>query len=108
MSEKNKNGFDDLGKTVSDLVKNVKKVVTDSTESITSKLKIEKQKAEIRAEIGHHSRELSKYYETLGRNYYSDIAINKKPSRYTEVMDNIRTKEKLIELLNEKLDVLEK
>ena len=104
MSENNKNGFEDLGKTISDLLTNVTKVVTESTEGLTSKLKVEKQKAE----IGHHSRELSKYYETLGRNYYNDIVINKKSGTYTEVMDNIRTKEKLIELLNEKLDVLEK
>ena len=103
MSENNKNGFDDLGKTISDLLTNVTKVVTESTEGLTSKLKVEKQKAEIRAEIGHHSRELSKYYETLGRNYYNDIVINKKSGTYTEVMDNIRTKEKLIELLNEKV-----
>ena len=94
MSENNKNGFDDLGKTISDLVTNVTKVVTESTEGLTSKLKVEKQKAEIRAEIGHHSRELSKYYETLGRNYYNDIVINKKSGTYTEVMDNIRTKRK--------------
>ena len=51
MSENNKNGFEDLGKTISDLLTNVTKVVTESTEGLTSKLKVEKQKAEIRAEI---------------------------------------------------------
>ena len=32
MSENNKNGFEDLGKTISDLLTNVTKVVTESTE----------------------------------------------------------------------------
>ncbi len=57
MSENNKNGFDDLGKTISDLVTNVTKVVTESTEGLTSKLR-EKQRLRIRAE-NWSSRELS-------------------------------------------------
>lgn len=44
MSENNKNGFEDLGKTISDLLTNVTKVVTESTEGLTSKLKVEKAK----------------------------------------------------------------
>ncbi|MDY6034227.1 MAG: hypothetical protein SPI63_01355 [Bulleidia sp.] len=108
MSENNKNGFDDLNKTVTDFVNKATKAASEATQGILSKIDLEKQKAEIRSEIGHHSRELSKYYETLGRNYYNDIVTKKASGNYTDVMDNIRTKEKLIELLNEKLDTLEK
>ncbi|MCR5794186.1 MAG: hypothetical protein K6G61_02395 [Solobacterium sp.] len=83
------------------------KILQDSGKSVLSKLDIEKQKAEIRSDIGHIARDLSRIYEKLGRDYYNKKVTGVAIESENDTMDLIRSKEKLIELLNEKLDNLE-
>ena len=83
------------------------KILQDSGKSVLSKLDIEKQKAEIRSDIGHIARDLSRIYEKFGRDYYNMKVTGVAIESENDTMDLIRSKEKLIELLNEKLDNLE-
>lgn len=83
------------------------KTMKETTEVVLKKFDLEKQKAEIRSEIGHHSRELSKSYEKLGRQYYLHVEQGKEIGGEKDIFELIRSKEKLIELLNEKLEKLE-
>lgn len=109
MSENNnKNDFnkDDLTEQFNTFVNKAVKTVQTVSKKTAEKISIEKQKAEVRSEIGHTSRELSKAYEKLGRAYFDAKESNTAIELEKETFDIIRAKEKLVELLNDKLDHL--
>ncbi len=110
---------EDLNKKINDIAQKVGKAVEDSSKSVLDTLNetgrkvldtldTEKKKAEIRSEIGHNSRDLSKAYEKLGRDYFTAKMAGHDLSSNNETFNLIRSKEKVIELLNEKLDLIEK
>lgn len=99
---------DEFSKQFSSFIDSAVKSAQDLGKKAADRLDKEKQKAEVRSEIGHNSRELSKAYEKLGRAYYEFKENNTVISEEKDTFDLIRSKEKLIELLNEKLDSLEK
>ena len=98
---------DDFNTKLNELVGNLSKVIQDGSKTVLSTLDKEKAKAELRAEIGHNSRDLTKAYEQLGRDFYAATVTGKKFEPSNSTMDLIRSKEKVIELLNEKLDKLD-
>ncbi len=106
MSENNNNNKD-FSERMNAFKEEAKKAMKETTESILKKIELEKRKAEIKSEIGHNSRELSKSYEKLGRQYFSYKEEHTEIGGEKETFELIRSKEKLIELLNEKLDQLE-
>lgn len=83
------------------------KAMKETVDTVVKKLDTEKRKAEIKSEIGHTSRDLSKSYEKLGRQYFLNKEQGLEIGGEEETFELIRSKEKLIELLNEKLDHLE-
>lgn len=99
---------DDISKQFNDFINSAVKVTQDFGKKAATRLDQEKQKAEVRSEIGHNSREVSRAYEKLGREYYEFKENNTEMKDETDTFDLIRSKEKLIELLNEKLDSFEK
>lgn len=98
---------DDLTKMFQEFMETAERTVTEGSKKIVERIDSEKQKAEIRSEIGHLSRDLSKAYELLGREYYSAKVTQTPMHGEADIFDKIRSKEKLIELYNEKLDRLE-
>ena len=105
MSENKEKDFTERFNTVKD---EALKAMRETTETVLKKLDTEKRKAEIRSEIGHNARELSKAYEKLGREYFLLKEGSIQETDEKETFAKIRDKEKLIELLNEKLDQLDK
>ena len=110
---------EDLNKKINELTQNISKIVEDGSKTVMDTISttgkkvmdtfdLEKKKAEISSEIGHNSRDLSKAYEKLGRDYYTAKMAGHDLSSNNETFSLIRSKEKVIELLNEKLDLLEK
>lgn len=99
---------DDFNTKVNDFVDKAAKTLEEGGRSLLGRLEIEKQKAEIRAEIGHNSRDLTKAYEKLGRDYYAAKVTGRVMTDDANTFDLIRSKEKVIELLNEKLTQLDK
>lgn len=83
------------------------KAMKETVDTVVKKLDTEKRKAEIKSEIGHNARELSKCYEKLGRQYFLNKEQGLEIGGEKDTFELIRSKEKLIELLNEKLDSLE-
>ena len=67
MSENKEKDFTERFNTLKD---EALKAMRETTETVLKKLDTEKRKAEIRSEIGHNARELSKAYEKLGREYF--------------------------------------
>ncbi len=99
---------EDFNSKVNEFVDKAAKSIEEGGKSLLSRLEIEKKKAEIRSEIGHNSRELSKAYERLGREFFMAKEAGRAYSDENDLFDRIRSKERTIELLNEKLDTLEK
>ena len=109
---------EDLNSKINEITEKVSKAVEDGSKEVLGTLnekgkqvlrmlELEKKKAEIRSEIGHNSRDLSKAYEKLGRDYFNAKMAGHYLSSNNETFNLIRSKEKVIELLNEKLDILE-
>ena len=105
MSE-NRNG--DFEKKVNDMVDDLMKKVNDVAKEVVTKFDSEKEKAQIRSEIGHNSRDLTKAYEKLGRAYYESVSKGEPMEDMKDTMEMIRSKELLVKLLNEKLDGLDR
>ena len=105
MSE-NRNG--DFEKKVNDMVDDLMKKVNDVAKEVVEKIDSEKEKAQIRSEIGHNSRDLTKAYEKLGRAYYESVSKGEPMEDMKDTMEMIRSKELLVKLLNEKLDNLDR
>lgn len=105
MSE-NRNG--DFEKKVNDMVDDLMKKVNDVAKEVVTKFDSEKEKAQIRSEIGHNSRDLTKAYEKLGRAYYESVSKGEPMEEMKDTMEMIRSKELLVKLLNEKLDNLDR
>ena len=99
---------DDFNTKVNDFVDKAAKTLEEGGRSLLGRLEIEKQKAEIRAEIGHNSRDLTKAYEKLGRAYFDAKEKGTAVEGEAGILDLIRSKEKVLQLLPEKLNVLEK
>ena len=105
MSE-NRNG--DFEKKVNDMVDDLMKKVNDVAKEVVTRFDSEKEKAQIRSEIGHNSRDLTKAYEKLGRAYYESVSKGEPMEDMKDTMEMIRSKELLVTLLNEKLDNLDR
>lgn len=105
MSE-NRNG--DFEKKVNDMVDDLMKKVNDVAKEVVTKFDSEKEKAQIRSEIGHNSRDLTKAYEKLGRAYYESVSKGEPMEEMKDTMEMIRSKEMLVKLLNEKLEGLDR
>ena len=105
MSE-NRDG--DFEKKVNDMVDDLMKKVNDVAKEVVTRFDSEKEKAQIRSEIGHNSRDLTKAYEKLGRAYYESVSKGEPMEDMKDTMEMIRSKELLVKLLNEKLDNLDR
>ena len=105
MSENRNNDFE---KKVNDMVDDLMKKVNDVAKEVVEKIDSEKEKAQIRSEIGHNSRDLTKAYEKLGRAYYESVSKGEPMEDMKDTMEMIRSKELLVKLLNEKLDNLDR
>lgn len=105
MSE-NRNG--DFEKKVNDMVDDLMKKFNDVAKEVVTRFDSEKEKAQIRSEIGHNSRDLTKAYEKLGRAYYESVSKGEPMEDMKDTMEMIRSKELLVKLLNEKLDNLDR
>ena len=105
MSE-NRNG--DFEKKVNDMVDDLMKKVNDVAKEVVTRFDSEKEKAQIRSEIGHNSRDLTKAYEKLGRAYYESVSKGEPMEDMKDTMEMIRSKDLLVKLLNETLDNLDR
>lgn len=94
---------DELNKTITEVTDKVVKVVHESRTRVLNRLDVEQKKAQIRSEIGHNQRDLTKAYEKLGREYYAAKESGIDMADMSATLEMIRSKEKVVELLNEKL-----
>ena len=96
----------DFEKQFNDLYDKVAKVVVDSAKAAKSVADVQTAKLKLRAEIGQNERDITKAYNRLGQAYYEAKVNNAEMSDVNDVLDLIRSKKKLVELLQEKLDAM--
>ncbi len=115
MADEIKKIADDLMKEAEDWVKyvdvqsdKVVKFVRDNTKDISGAIKKERRKIELRSEIGEHTRTLNKAYTRLGEAYYNSTAEHKAMEDVKDLMALIQSNRKLLDLLQQQLDTLEK
>lgn len=93
---------------VNELIDKASKTIEEGSKSLLSRLDFEKKKAEIRSEIGHTSRDLTKAYEKLGREFFEAKMNNREFEDSASTFELIKSKEKVLELLHDKLTQVEK
>ncbi len=107
MSEINKKA-EEIVKLFNDTVDKGVKIVNESTKDLTDSLKRERKKMEIRSQIGEHQRALTKAYTRLGEAYYASKTAGKAMENMEDVEGLIKSNKKVVELLTEQLEALEK
>lgn len=107
MEENSEDEKDELKDKINSFTTEALKAMKETVDTVVKKIDLEKRKAEIKSEIGHTSRDLSKSYEKLGRQYFLHKEQGLEIGGEEDTFELLRSKEKLIELLNEKLDSLE-
>lgn len=100
MSENNNNDFnsfvDSMSKTLNQHMKNVKDMVD-----------LGSQKMKLKSEIGQNERDITKTYARLGEAYYNAKSSGGEMGNVDDLLKLIDAKKKLIQLLNEKLALLD-
>ncbi len=98
---------EDFNTKVNEFVDKASRTIEEGSKTLLSKIDYEKRKAEIRSEIGHTSRDLTKAYEKLGREFYEAKTAGKEFEDVFNTFELIRSKEKVLELLHDKLTQIE-
>ncbi len=75
------------------------KVVKATTETQTAKLKL-------RSEIGQNQRDITKAYTRLGEAYFEAQENGAEMSNVNDLLELVRSKKKVVDLLQEKLNAL--
>ena len=115
MADEFKKITDELKKEAEDWVKyvdeqsdKVVKFVRENTKDISAAFQAERKKMELRSEIGDHTRTLNKAYMRLGEAYYNSTAEHKAMEDVKDLMALIQSNRKLVQLLQNQLNSLEK
>ncbi len=98
---------EDFNTKVNEFVDKASRTIEEGSKTLLSKIDYEKRKAEIRSEIGHTSRDLTKAYEKLGREFYEAKTAGKEFEDVFNTFELIRSKEKVLDLLHDKLTQIE-
>ena len=96
----------DFEKQLNEFTDKIAKVVTDGVKIAKDVADEQAAKLKLKAEIGQNERDITKAYTRLGEAYYEAKTNNAEMSDVNDVVDLIRSKKKLVELLKEKLDAM--
>ncbi len=97
----------DFEKYISEVSDKVAEFVTEGAKAIKNTTDTQTQKIRIRSEIGQNQRDITKAYARLGEAYYNAKENGAEMSNVNDILELIRSKKKLISLLQEKLDTLQ-
>ena len=98
---------DEFDEKVTEFAEKAAKTIEKSSRGLMDRFDYEKRKASIRSEIGHTARDLDKAYEKLGREFFDARENGKEFEDTNSTYELIRSKEKILELLHEKLTNIE-
>ncbi len=99
--------MDELMKNVNEVTDKATKFIDSGTKDLPGTLNREKKKMEIRAQIGKNQRAVVKAYARIGEAYFNHVENGTSMDEMKDVLDLIRSNNKVIELLGEQLQRLE-
>ena len=99
--------MEDWKKELEDMVNKTSKIVEEGSRDFMNAFDRERRKMEIKAQIGHHERAVTKAYTRLGEAYYKNVETGASMDAVKDVADLIRSNSKVIELLNQQLADME-
>jgi len=99
--------MEDWKKELNDFADKAAKAVQAGSKDFMSVMDKERKKVEIRAQIGHHERAVTKAYTRLGEAYFNNVENGASMDSVKDVLDLIKSNKKVVELLQEQLKTLE-
>ena len=99
--------MEDWKKELNDFADKAAKAVQSGSKDFMSAMDRERKKVEIRAQIGHHERAVTKAYTRLGEAYFNNVENGASMDSAKDVLDLIKSNKKVVELLQEQLKSLE-
>jgi hypothetical protein len=99
--------MEDWKKELNDFADKAAKAVQAGSKDFMSVMDKERKKVEIRAQIGHHERAVTKAYTRLGEAYFNNVENGASMDSAKDVLDLIKSNKKVVELLQEQLKSLE-
>ena len=91
--------FEDLEKIIDETGKALEAGLTD----LGNALALEKERMDIRSQIGHHQRKINRTFANLGEAYYNFVNGEGSVEALDEMVDSISANKKVIELLEQQL-----
>lgn len=95
--------MDDLQKEIEELLNKTTKAVNESVNYVATKVNKEKNKLDIKSQIGYHERTLKKAYCRLGEAYFISVETGIAMENNEDLLEVIKTNKKVIRLLEEQL-----
>ncbi len=93
----------DLNEGLNTMVDKTAKFIDSSTKDFSGTMEKERKKMELRSQIGQHQRAVQKGYERIGEAYVTGTDMK----TMQDVIDLVKSNNKLISLLNDQLTALE-
>lgn len=96
--------LEELRKGINNAADKASVMIEESVKGIGGTLQIEKKKLELKSQIGQHQRTITKAYARIGEAYVNQGDMES----VKDVVELVKSNQKLIALLQEQLDQLEK
>lgn len=100
--------MEDLFKELEQLVDKTAKKLNDGVNQVAAKVSEEKNKIDLKSQIGHHERTVRKNYARLGEAYYNLVVNGTAIENQDDLIEMIKTNKKVISLLEDQLKQFEK
>ncbi|MBE6123707.1 MAG: hypothetical protein IJ130_13010 [Solobacterium sp.] len=97
----------EMAKSLSDVTDKASKLIESGSRDLPETFNREKKKMEIKAQIGKNQRAVAKAYARVGEAYFNYVENGTSMDEMRDVIDLIRSNNKVIELLEEQLAALE-
>ncbi len=95
--------LDDIVKGMNEVTDKASKIIDSGAKDLPGTLSREKKKVEIKAQIGKNQRAVVKAYARIGEAYFNHVEKGTSMDEMKDVLDLVRSNNKVIELLEEQL-----
>lgn len=106
-TEKVNDGITKASEVVNDGIAKASEAVNESVKDISNKIEIERTKLDLKSQIGHHDRIVTKSYARLGEAYYTYLEENGSMASTNDIVEIIKANKKIINMLEKQLEELE-
>lgn len=99
--------LDELVKSLTEVTEKASRLIDSGAKDLPETLNREKKKMDLRSQIGKNRRAVQKAYTRVGEAYFNYVEYGTSMDEMRDVVDLIRSNNKVIELLEEQLAQME-